>query len=104
MELMGRKRFAINYLYTVVLGIALALSSNARVALGDYGSLSLVFFYLLLEFIFLLAGAYVYIPSLMRRCASIGWEKKWWIGLIPLLNFIFVFILLIKAPASNKVS
>jgi uncharacterized membrane protein YhaH (DUF805 family) len=96
-EVMGRKRFAINYIWISVFVVVVDYFSNVLQTSQYPGSFALMLLYLLIEIVFVFAALYIYGRSLVKRLQSVGWNGKWvWVGIIPFVNFLFILVLLLK--------
>lgn len=88
---MGRKRFLVNLILAFVIGAMFDIFSWR-----EHG------YYLVVQLVILILAGYIYIPSLIRRSKDAGWNKYWWFGLVPLLNFLYVIVLLLIPPVSDS--
>jgi hypothetical protein len=97
--LMGRKRFFLNYFVAFVVAVVGRLFSNTGVSFGNEGNNVGAFVFLAIAFCAVVLLFCIYVPSLLRRSRDAGVFKVWWLGLIPLFNFLFAIFLIFKGPS-----
>ena len=83
---MDRQQFIINSIIVLVLGFFFDAFSWR-----EYTP------YLVVQFAILVIAGFIYIPSLIKRSRAVGWSEVWWVGLIPFINFVYFFALIIKS-------
>lgn len=90
--LMGRKQFLLNLAPVFILGFVFESFSNTE-RISD----------LIIQFAVLITAGCIHIPSLIRRSKDAGWDRIWWLGIIPLVNFIYIAVLIFKPTAADPI-
>ena len=83
---MSRGQFIINGIIVFVLGIFFE-----EFSWREYTP------YIILQLGVLILAGFIYIPSLIKRSHTVGWSQVWWIGLVPFINLVYFFALIIKS-------
>ncbi len=100
--LMGRKQFLLNYFIVFFVSVIGRFFLNRMVAIGNAGDNVTAIVFLILSLGTIILLFYVYVPSLIRRSTDAGLKKVWWLGLIPLFNFLFAVLLIFKGSSQPK--